>query len=551
MNIEGNTGNRSLDLCKRVVTTESFITEAKQRFGNKYDYSKTQYINREHRVIVTCPIHGDFEIFAREHLDGKICPTCEKSDKFLVKLKEKFGDKFGLENYIYKNSTTPVELTCPEHGPFKRLPNSLLSSPFGCPICGNKIAQTAHEEAEARKNAIREAKAAAIQIEKEKYFEDWTLRDKRCKKNLKEALDNYIPSGFGVSAQPYWAYVELIGSHINLIRYDSSFAREYVSQFLLSEREAKAIIQEVGVYNVYKYPGEAPSPIIREIFEKNNLDINITFEQSLARRDCEVLFRGNDLYIIWKLFQNPIGMAIEHSSPMRNSLDNLPKTFVSIDFETFYPQRVSACSVGMVKYIDGKKKDTFYSLIRPPFEYEGKKGFPLTNKHGFTRASFGNAETMVKILPKIEAFVGDMQLVAHNSSTERDCLLQTAAFYNLDLHLDVSNILDTFKIAKDYEIARGSYSTGEGVNTLDAICQRYGICSNNHHNALADAEMCGNLLLKFAGCECSMNDPTTKNEVFSETESITPTNYDSKRNWIIIAIFLPIIFFIFYLIAHI
>ena len=89
--------NRSLELCKRVVTTESFIAEAKEIYGDRYDYSKVDYKNRDHRVVVTCPVHGDFQIYAREHLDGKGCPKCEKGEKFLVKLKQKFGDKFGLD----------------------------------------------------------------------------------------------------------------------------------------------------------------------------------------------------------------------------------------------------------------------------------------------------------------------------------------------------------------------------------------------------------------------------------------------------------------------
>lgn len=88
-------GNRSLELCRRVVTTESFIAEAKEIYGERYDYSKVDYKNRDHRIIVTCPVHGDFQVYAREHLDGKGCPKCEKGEKFVAKLKEKFGDKFG------------------------------------------------------------------------------------------------------------------------------------------------------------------------------------------------------------------------------------------------------------------------------------------------------------------------------------------------------------------------------------------------------------------------------------------------------------------------
>lgn len=147
------TGNRSLDLCRRTVTTESFIAEAKEIYGDRYDYSKVEYKNRDHRVTIICPIHGEFQVYAREHLDGKGCPKCEKGEKFLAKLHEKFGDKFGLEQFVYESSTTPVTLICPTHGAFSRLPNQILSYTYGCPECANDVKEESHAAAEAKKAA--------------------------------------------------------------------------------------------------------------------------------------------------------------------------------------------------------------------------------------------------------------------------------------------------------------------------------------------------------------------------------------------------------------
>ena len=140
--------NRSLELCKRVVTTESFIAEAKEKYGDRYDYSKVDYKNKEHRVTIVCPVHGDFQVYAREHLDGKGCPKCEKGEKFLLKLKEKFGDKFGLDEFVYESSTAPVTLVCPTHGAFSRLPHQILNSSLGCPECANDIVRQKQEAAQ-------------------------------------------------------------------------------------------------------------------------------------------------------------------------------------------------------------------------------------------------------------------------------------------------------------------------------------------------------------------------------------------------------------------
>lgn len=41
-------------------TTEEFIEEAKKVHGDKYDYSKVKYINRNTKVCITCLNHGEF-----------------------------------------------------------------------------------------------------------------------------------------------------------------------------------------------------------------------------------------------------------------------------------------------------------------------------------------------------------------------------------------------------------------------------------------------------------------------------------------------------------
>ena len=43
------------------MNTEEFIQKSKERFGNIYSYEKTKLVNTTTNVIITCPIHGDFE----------------------------------------------------------------------------------------------------------------------------------------------------------------------------------------------------------------------------------------------------------------------------------------------------------------------------------------------------------------------------------------------------------------------------------------------------------------------------------------------------------
>ena len=44
------------------MTTEEFIQKAKAVHGDKYDYSKVEYVNAKTKVCVICPKHGEFYI---------------------------------------------------------------------------------------------------------------------------------------------------------------------------------------------------------------------------------------------------------------------------------------------------------------------------------------------------------------------------------------------------------------------------------------------------------------------------------------------------------
>ena len=130
-------------------TTEQFITESKKIFGDKYDYSKTEYVNSKTKVCITCPEHGDFLINPQSHLRGtEGCKKCCKDkigrnifktkNDFIEESKKIHGDKYDYSKVEYKNSETKVCIICPKHGEFWQIPNNHLKGK-GCPDCyGNR-----------------------------------------------------------------------------------------------------------------------------------------------------------------------------------------------------------------------------------------------------------------------------------------------------------------------------------------------------------------------------------------------------------------------------
>ena len=175
-----------------------------------------------------------------------------------------------------------------------------------------------------------------------------------------------------------------------------------------------------------------------------------------------------------------------------------PKSFVSIDFETLYSQKYSVCSVGMVKYNNNHIVDRYYTLIRPPFDDPEMEGCELTWVHGITKEDVENERTFDEILPEMEAFAEGLPLVAHNAWVEKACILETAEYYSKSTILDCQNIIDTYPLSIAVEESLGLDIKGRGTHTLDVVCHRFGVEEMKHHNALDDAEMCGNLLVALA-----------------------------------------------------
>jgi len=130
----------------QLKTTEEFVQKATALHKNKYTYSKVVYVGSKVKVIITCPIHGDFSQQPNAHLSGANCPDCAKEVKS-IKLRKPFKEfeeeaikKFGA-SFIYKQQdyTTMKKamlITCVLHGEFNTTPFAHLKSATGaCESC--------------------------------------------------------------------------------------------------------------------------------------------------------------------------------------------------------------------------------------------------------------------------------------------------------------------------------------------------------------------------------------------------------------------------------
>ena len=178
---------------KLALTSEEFIERARKIHGDKYDYSKVNYINNHTKVVLICSEHGEFLISPDKHLSGRGCVKCSYvirgkkqslgKEEFVKRAKEIHGDKYEYSNVEYKNNITKVCIICPKHGEFWQPPQVHLNG-CGCNLCHCNKMETL------LLNFFEEKK---LHYEYQKQFE-W-LKDK---KPLK--LDFYLPD-FNVAVE--------------------------------------------------------------------------------------------------------------------------------------------------------------------------------------------------------------------------------------------------------------------------------------------------------------------------------------------------------------
>ena len=123
---------------------ESKIIDFKQRaaaaHSSFYSYDNVEYKNSNTKVLITCPVHGDFSQTPHDHLSGSGCPKC-KADKARLSLEEFISRASSCHSTHYDysfvridNFDTLVKIICPVHGEFEQTPRVHLSG-SDCPKC--------------------------------------------------------------------------------------------------------------------------------------------------------------------------------------------------------------------------------------------------------------------------------------------------------------------------------------------------------------------------------------------------------------------------------
>ena len=113
---------------------ESFLKDAFNLYGNKFEYSEAEWINKSRKIKILCKIHNEyFYETPYNHLKGtKGCKICQQEklftvpDKpktitfeiFLEKAKKIHGDKYDYSFVNFIDMKTKIDIFCKKHNSF-------------------------------------------------------------------------------------------------------------------------------------------------------------------------------------------------------------------------------------------------------------------------------------------------------------------------------------------------------------------------------------------------------------------------------------------------
>lgn len=130
---------------KLKYTTEEVIEKFKTIHGDKYDYSKFEYLGNRNKSIIICPTHGEFLQHSNSHLSGQGCRNCfieRNTLRFISagwkaninKRKENFIEDCKIKSptllydkTVYNGKKNKVIVTCPVHGDYETRTKLLLN----------------------------------------------------------------------------------------------------------------------------------------------------------------------------------------------------------------------------------------------------------------------------------------------------------------------------------------------------------------------------------------------------------------------------------------
>ena len=228
------------------LTLDEWIDKARSVHGDKYDYSKVVYVNKETPVEIICPVHGSFMQIPNNHIRGKGCakckPNCRMSQQdFVKKACKVHHNKYDYSETVFTKTSDNVIIRCPEHGYFTQLAGSHLQG-HGCPKCGYLY----QFENESDKKLSYEKRVALSQ---NTCLNKYGVRNPMQVEDFKQRMVSTIVDKYGVSNVAELDSVKFKRKLTNESRYGSV---SYLGSSLGQQHMKNVMLDKYGVENYAK-----------------------------------------------------------------------------------------------------------------------------------------------------------------------------------------------------------------------------------------------------------------------------------------------------------
>lgn len=130
-----------------LLSKDIVIERFKSVHGDLYNYSEFIYVDAHTKGIIICPIHGKFsQSYTDHYLLSHKCPGCAgvvklTNDDFISRALLLHNDKYDYSKTNYISSNEKVLVTCKEHGDFEVFASNHTHKQSGCPKCSNHISK--------------------------------------------------------------------------------------------------------------------------------------------------------------------------------------------------------------------------------------------------------------------------------------------------------------------------------------------------------------------------------------------------------------------------
>ena len=129
----------------RKLSKEEVVSQFHKIHGDKYDYSKFEYIGTHAMSTIICKKHGDFQQSPIMHKKGQGCPKCigrNKTDaERILELINIHGETYDYSKFRYNGNHNKSIFVCRIHGEFEQIYSNHKRG-HGCELCTGQIKST-------------------------------------------------------------------------------------------------------------------------------------------------------------------------------------------------------------------------------------------------------------------------------------------------------------------------------------------------------------------------------------------------------------------------